>query len=138
VKGLLTQLQEQTLRTGCQQNSKKKKKLGNIEYSLRRYLRRSLSVLVKHEDPLLEITVTCPDPLTFSSHDIKTQLRYVSVQGSAVSGLQERNRTVVQHAIRYQVLLAAYYYITQPIGNIVGGTRFTVLDVNCVCNEMNK
>jgi hypothetical protein len=41
-------------------------------------------------------------------------LRYVSVQGSAVSGLQERNRTY-QHkicranVIRYQVLLAEYY-----------------------------
>jgi hypothetical protein len=41
-------------------------------------------------------------------------LRYVSVQDSAVSGLQERNRTyntksVEQNVIRYQVLLAAYY-----------------------------
>jgi hypothetical protein len=39
---------------------------------------------------------------------------YFSVPGSDVSGLQERNRTyytksVMQHVIRYQVLLVAYY-----------------------------
>jgi hypothetical protein len=41
-------------------------------------------------------------------------LRYVSVQGSAVSGLQEQTepintKSVLPHVIRYQVMLAAYY-----------------------------
>jgi hypothetical protein len=104
---------------------------------------------------------------------IHKTLRYISVQGSAVSGLQERNNlltqnlscnmsydtkycwrqitkpipsivAVVQHVIRYQVLLAAYYkadtkycccrVTCYTIPSIVGGilqSRYQVLLLLC-------
>jgi hypothetical protein len=55
-------------------------------------------------------------------------LRYVSVQGSAVSGLQSETepintKSVMQHVIRYQVLLAAYYKADTSIVAIVQKRR---------------
>jgi hypothetical protein len=56
---------------------------------------------------------------------IYKMLRYVSVQGSAVSGLQERNKTY-QHKICH-----ATYYTTPSIAGGILQSRYQVLLLSC-------